>query len=87
MNAREIVAWNVRRLRVERDVSAEVLAADAEIDRAYMSLIERGLGNPTVDMLEKLAGVLGVELGEFFVLPDPGEEPPKPLRAGRRPKG
>lgn len=84
MNAREIVARNVRRLRVERDVSAEVLAADAEIDRAYMSLIERGLGNPTIDMLEKIAGVLGVELAEFFVLPDPDEQPPKPLRPGRR---
>jgi transcriptional regulator with XRE-family HTH domain len=84
MNAREIVAWNVRRLRVNREISAEVLAADAEIDRAYMSLIERGLGNPTVDMLEKIAGVLGVELAEFFVLPNPDEQPPKPLRPGRR---
>lgn len=86
MNAREIVARNVRRLRVARDISAEVLAADAEIDRAYMSLIERGLGNPTVDMLEKLAAVLRVELAEFFVLPDPNEDRPKPLRPGRRKK-
>jgi transcriptional regulator with XRE-family HTH domain len=84
MNAREIVAWNVRRLRVARDVSAEILAADAEIDRAYMSLIERGLGNPTIDMLEKLAAVLGVELGAFFVVPDSNDEPPKPLKPGRR---
>jgi len=84
MNAREIVAWNVRRLRVARDVSAEALAADAEIDRAYMSLIERGRGNPTIDMLEKLANVLGVELAEFFVRPAPDADPPKPLRPGRR---
>lgn len=35
-------------------------------------------------MLENLAGVLGVELGEFFVLPDPNEQPPKPLKPGRR---
>ena len=84
MKAREIVARNIRRLRVERDVSAEILAADAGIDRAYMSEIERGLANPTVDMLEKLAGVLGVPVVEFFVVPDPDEQPPKPLRAGRR---
>jgi transcriptional regulator with XRE-family HTH domain len=84
MNAREIVAWNVRRLRVARDISAEVLAADAEIDRAYMSLIERGLGNPTIDMLEKLAAVLSVELADFFALPDPNEDRPRPLRPGRR---
>lgn len=84
MKARELVAWNVRRLRVARGVSLEVLAADAEIDRAYMSMIERGAGNPTVDMLERIAEVLGSELAEFFVVPAPGEEPPRPLRPGRR---
>jgi transcriptional regulator with XRE-family HTH domain len=84
MNARELVGWNVRRLRVSRDVSAETLAADAGIDRAYMSEIERGLANPTVDVLERIAAVLSVDLGEFFVRPDPDEPPPKPLRAGRR---
>jgi transcriptional regulator with XRE-family HTH domain len=84
MNARELVAWNIRRLRVSRDLSSEALAADAGIDRAYMSEIERGLANPTVDTLEKIAGVLSVELGEFFVRPEPNEQPPKPLRAGRR---
>lgn len=84
MNARELVARNVRRLRVARDLSSEALAADAGIDRAYMSEIERGLANPTIDMLEKIAGALGVEVGEFFVHPEPNEQPPKPLRAGRR---
>jgi transcriptional regulator with XRE-family HTH domain len=84
MNARELVAWNLRRVRVSRQISGDTLAADAGIDRAYLNEIERGLGNPTVDMLEKIAGVLGVELGEFFVLPGPNDEPPKPLRAGRR---
>ena len=84
MNARELVAWNVRRLRVTRDLSAEVLAADAGIDRAYMSEIERGLANPTIDMLERIAAVLGVEMGSFFVMPSPDDQPPKPLRAGRR---
>lgn len=84
MNARELVARNIRRLRVDRGMSAEILAADAGIDRAYMSEIERGLANPTVDMLEKIAGALEAELMEFFVRPDPNEQPPKPLRAGRR---
>jgi transcriptional regulator with XRE-family HTH domain len=67
-------------------MSGEVLAADAGIDRAYESEIENAAANPTIDMLEKLAGVLGVELAEFFIVPDADEEPPKPLRAGRRPK-
>jgi transcriptional regulator with XRE-family HTH domain len=84
MKARELVAWNVRRLRVARDLSSEALAADAGIDRAYMSEIERGLGNATLDTLDRIAAVLGVDVGEFFVAPEPDEQPPKPLRAGRR---
>jgi transcriptional regulator with XRE-family HTH domain len=84
MNAREIVARNIRRLRVAKGMSGESLALAAAIDRAYMSEIENSIANPTIDMLEKLAGVLGVELAEFFVLPDPDEQPPRPLRPGRR---
>jgi transcriptional regulator with XRE-family HTH domain len=84
MNARKLVARNIRRLRVDRGISAEILAADAGIDRAYVSEIERGLGNPTIDMLEKIAGVLRVEIAEFFLKPDPNQPPPRPLRAGRR---
>jgi transcriptional regulator with XRE-family HTH domain len=84
MNARDLVAWNIRRIRVGREVSAEVLAADAGIDRAYVSEIERGLANPTIDVLEKIATVLGVELADLFVKPAPDAKPPKPLRAGRR---
>jgi transcriptional regulator with XRE-family HTH domain len=86
MNARDLVAWNIRRLRVARGTSAETLAADADVDRAYMSQIERGLGNPTIDVLERIAAVLHVELTELFTLPLPGENPPKPLPGGRRRK-
>jgi transcriptional regulator with XRE-family HTH domain len=84
MNARELVAWNVRRLRVDRGISAEILAADAAVDRAYMSQIERGIANPTVDVLERIATVLRVGMVELFVPPPPGEEPPRPLSGGRR---
>jgi transcriptional regulator with XRE-family HTH domain len=86
MNARELVAWNIRRLRVDRGISAEILAADASVDRAYMSQIERGIANPTIDVLERIATALHVELVELFVVPPPGEGPPKPLSGGRRKK-
>src|SRR3954452_16928760 len=86
MNAREVVAWNVRRLRVLRGISSETLAADADVDRAYVSRIERGVANPTIDVLERLAGVLGVGGGELFAIRGPHEERPEPLRGGRRGK-
>ncbi|UGY22911.1 helix-turn-helix domain-containing protein [Bradyrhizobium septentrionale] len=55
MNAGALVARNIRRLRVARGLSQEVLAVDAEIDRTYVSRLERGLENPTVAVLERLA--------------------------------
>jgi transcriptional regulator with XRE-family HTH domain len=84
MNARELVAWNVRRIRVRRGISSEALAADAGVDRAYVSRIERAVANPTIDVLERIARVLGVEMAELFAVPKPDEERPEPLRGGRR---
>ena len=86
MRAQALVARNLRRLRVGRSLSQEALAADAGIDRTYVSRLERGLENPTVAMLEQMADALDATIVEFFVVPAPGEPPPKPLRGGRRPK-
>ena len=84
MKGRALVAWNLRRIRVEKGLSQEKLAFDTGIDRAYVGGLEREVENPTVDLLDKLAERLGVSLGEFFIEPPPGAKPPKPLRAGRR---
>jgi transcriptional regulator with XRE-family HTH domain len=84
MNARELFAWNTRRVRVSRGISSEALSADAGVDRAYVSRIERAVANPTVDVLERIARVLGVEIGELFAVPAPHEERPVPLPGGRR---
>jgi transcriptional regulator with XRE-family HTH domain len=69
MRAQALVARNLRRLRVERNLSQEALAADAGIDRTYVSRLERGLENPTVGLLEQLADALGSTIVEFFVVP------------------
>lgn len=86
MNAQALVARNLRRLRVKKAVSQENLAVDAGIDRTYVSRLERGLENPTVLVIEKLALALEADIVEFFAKPPPGEPPPKPLPGGRRPK-
>jgi transcriptional regulator with XRE-family HTH domain len=87
MKSRALVARNLRRLRVHKGLSQEVLAVDARIDRTYVSRLERGLENPTVAVLERLAEALGAQIVEFFAIPRRGEAPPQPLRGGRRPKG
>jgi transcriptional regulator with XRE-family HTH domain len=86
MNGRALLAWNLRRLRAERGVSQERLAADTGIDRAYVSELEREQGNATVDLIDRFASVLGVEFGEFFAVPAEGAERPRPLPKGRHPK-
>lgn len=84
MEARALVAWNLRRLRVERGLSQEALAHDARIDRSYVGRVERGRENPTISVLEQLAISLGAHIAELFVEPAAGETPPKPLGGGRR---
>ncbi|MFY9990900.1 MAG: helix-turn-helix transcriptional regulator, partial [Rhodoplanes sp.] len=51
MKGRKLVAWNLRRIRVQRDLSQDRLALDADVDRSYVGRVERGLENPTVAIL------------------------------------
>jgi transcriptional regulator with XRE-family HTH domain len=86
MKAQALVARNIRRLRVGRGLSQEAIAVDAGIDRTYVSRLERGLENPTIAILEKLASALACGISEFFKVPLRGEAPPLALKAGRRPR-
>jgi transcriptional regulator with XRE-family HTH domain len=86
MRGREIVGWNLRRLRVAAGVSQERLAFDAGMDRSYVGGLERGEENPTIDLLERLAETLKCKLADFTCEPETDAEPPAVLRPGRRPK-
>lgn len=84
MRGRELVGWNVRRIRVGKGISQERLAFDAGVDRSYLGGMERGEANPTVDVLDRLAETLGVAIAEFFVRVD-GDEVNNPgLPPGRK---
>jgi len=48
----------MREKRKRFGLSQEVLAEQAGIDRSYVSILERGLKSPTIDMLERIASVL-----------------------------
>ncbi|MFH1341758.1 MAG: helix-turn-helix transcriptional regulator [Pseudomonadota bacterium] len=86
MNGRALVAWNLRRIRVSREISQEKLAADAGVDRAYLGGLERQAENPTVDLLDRIAEALGIQATELFLQPEKGATPPGPLRSGRKRK-
>jgi len=69
MDPRRIVGLNVARLRDERDWSQEELAERAKLHRTYVSGVERGVRNPTITVLAKLANALSVAPGELLALP------------------
>lgn len=58
---------NVRRARQARGLTQEALAVDVGLAVTYVGQIERGLRNPTLDVVERFAEVLKVEpLAELF---------------------
>jgi transcriptional regulator with XRE-family HTH domain len=61
MDIRAVFARNLRRLRNERGMTQEQLAFAAEMDRTYISSLERGVYSATITMVAKLAEVFGVE--------------------------
>ena len=57
---------NIRRIRIERSLSQGDICRAVELDRAQMSNIESGKGNPTLATIEKIAKALGVASGELL---------------------
>lgn len=65
MDVRRRVGLNVKRLREAQGISQEDLADRAGVHRTYVSGVERGVRNPTITVLEKIAGALGEPLTEL----------------------
>jgi transcriptional regulator with XRE-family HTH domain len=71
MKIREVLALNVRKLRQARRLSQEELADRADIDRTYVSSIERCRYSAGVDVVDRIARVLGVEAADLLKRPLP----------------
>lgn len=65
MEARQLLAWNVRKIRVERELSQERLALDAGIDRAYYSRVERAEQNLSLATVDTLARALQLPIASI----------------------
>jgi transcriptional regulator with XRE-family HTH domain len=61
MSLRDVFARNLRKCRKAAGFSQEALAHEAGIDRTYVSALERTVYSASIDMIERLADVLGVE--------------------------
>jgi transcriptional regulator with XRE-family HTH domain len=66
MSARLNFSKNLKKCRLAKGLSQEDLAHECGLHRTYVSSVERGERNITVDNMEKLAIALGVDLRELI---------------------
>ena len=57
----------MREQRLSRELSQEELALAADVDRTFVSQMERGIRQPTITTLIKLAGALGIQPSTLVV--------------------
>jgi transcriptional regulator with XRE-family HTH domain len=76
MDMRQVFAANLIRARRAKGLSQETLAHEADVNRTYISKLEKGSTWVGLEVISKLSAVLGVEPADLL------QKPPK--RAARR---
>jgi transcriptional regulator with XRE-family HTH domain len=66
MDTKKLIGMRIKEIRRGKGLSQEQLAEKADINSKYLSRMERGTENPTLDMFIKLANALEVEMWEMF---------------------
>lgn len=69
---RQDLARNMRTLRIKLSLSQEALALSADVDRTYVSQIERAVSNPSLLVLCKLGAVLKTDVPSLLESTDNG---------------
>jgi transcriptional regulator with XRE-family HTH domain len=67
LNARQVLAENLKRLREARGMTQEDLALESGISRTYLSDVELGKRNIGIDNLERLAQALRVKVADLLI--------------------
>lgn len=66
MNLKQMIGVRIKDIRNKRRITQEQLSESVGINTKYLSSIERGKENPTLNILLKLAQSLDVNLDEIF---------------------
>ncbi|MEA2998632.1 MAG: hypothetical protein QOK17_465 [Sphingomonadales bacterium] len=66
-NWKSLVGGNIRRLRLAKGLTQEQLAFEAKIDVTYVGGIERGVRNPSLLVMVRIADALEAGLADFIV--------------------
>ena len=67
MNTPQRIGKVIKDLRTTRGLSQEQLSVQSGVDQHYVSNIENGQRNPSVEMVERIATFFGFTLSRFFV--------------------
>ena len=68
----KVFAENLRQRRKLLRLSQEALALLAGVDRTFVSQIERGIGNPSLQTMARLANTLDIDLPSRLIRADDG---------------
>jgi len=60
------VGQRIKELRKKLELSQEALANEAEVDRTYMTDVENGRRNISVEVLERIIVALKISYADFF---------------------
>jgi len=81
MDVKRAVGKRIKIVRQRNGLTQDQLAEQVGLSPKYISGIERGVENPTMDILIRLAKILGVEPYDLFLFGE-SEESEKALRKG-----
>lgn len=66
MDINEFFGKKISEIRKEKGFSQEKLALEANIDRTYISDIEKGNRNISLEILDKLSKTLNIHISQIF---------------------
>lgn len=66
MDIKQKVGNRIRELRKNLELSQEALALKAEVDRTYVTDVENGRRNVSLELLERIIKALNTSVSEFF---------------------
>ncbi|MEN9912367.1 MAG: hypothetical protein RI956_811 [Pseudomonadota bacterium] len=69
-NIRAILAYNIRVARVHKGWSQEALALECELDRTYVSAVERARWNVSLSNIERFGKALNIDVWKLLVPPN-----------------
>ena len=64
-NAQQLFATNMRRIRLDKNLTQEKVAEAADLHPNYISSVERGERNISICNIERIATALGVSMGKL----------------------